>query len=94
MSRTRISNSPLKKSITAIKNNSVRGIIIFMKEFRIGSIEVVRAFNSHSHPYPDKEGGYQGHLHLHSLSNIKSEDGDSTLSTGIYGTGTYVSVLE
>ena len=69
-----------------------------MKEFRIGWIEVVRAFNSLSHPYPDREGGgdggCQGQVHLHSLSNIKSEDRDSTLSTGIYGTGTYVSVLE
>ena len=67
-----------------------------MKEFRIGSIEVVRAFNSLSHPYPDRVGGgrCQGKVPLHSLSNIKSEDRDSTLSTGIYGTGTYVSVLE
>ena len=28
-----------------------------MKEFRIGSIEKVRAFNSLSHPYPDRGGG-------------------------------------
>ena len=66
-----------------------------MKEFRIGSIEKVRAFNSLSHPYPDRGGGgCQGQVHLHPLSNIKSEDGDSTPSTGIYGTGRYVCVLE
>ena len=28
-----------------------------MKEFRIGSIEKVRAFNSLSHPYPEGGGG-------------------------------------
>ena len=58
---------PLKKLITEIKSNSIRGIII------------------------------QGQVPLHSLTNIKSvksEDRDSTLSTGIYGTGTYVCVLE
>ena len=54
-----------------------------MEEFRIGSIEVVRAFNTLSHPYPDGGGGgCQGQVHLHPLSNIKSEDRDSTLSTG------------
>ena len=62
-----------------------------MKEFRIGLIEVV--------PYPDRKGGggageCQSQVHLHSLSNIKSEDRDSALSMGIYGTGTYVCVLE
>ena len=60
-----------------------------MKEFRIGSIEKVRAFNSLSHPYPDGGGGggkgHQGQVPLHSHSNIKSEDRDSTLSMGIYG---------
>ena len=68
-----------------------------MKEFRIGSIEVVRPFDSLSHPYLDRSGGgggCQGQVHLHPLSNIKSEDRDSTLSKGIYGTGTYVCVLE
>ena len=65
-----------------------------MEEFRIGSIEVVRAFNTLSHPYPDGGGGCQGQVHLHPLSNIKSEDRDSTLSMGIYGTATYVCVLE
>ena len=68
-----------------------------MEEFRIGSIEVVRAFNTLSHPYPDGGGGgggCQGQVHLHPLSNIKSEDRDSTLSTGIRGTGIYVCVLE
>ena len=39
-------------------------------------------------------GGGQGQVPLHSLSNIKSEERDSTLSTGIHGTGTYVCVLE
>ena len=29
-----------------------------MKEFRIGSIEVVRAFDSLSHPYLDRSGGW------------------------------------
>ena len=31
-----------------------------MEEFRIGSIEVVRAFNTLSHPYPDGGGGGVG----------------------------------
>ena len=59
-----------------------------MKEFRIGLIEVV--------PYPGRKGGggCESQVHLHSLSNIKSEDRDSALSMGIYGTGTYVCVLE
>ena len=39
-------------------------------------------------------GGSQGQVPLHSLSNIKSEDRDSTVSMGIDGTGTYVCVLE
>ena len=63
---------------------------------------MVRAFNSLSisptHTLTGRGGGgCQGQVPLHSLTNIKSvksEDGDSTLSTGIYGTGTYVCVLE
>ena len=54
-----------------------------MEEFRTGLDRSV-----------DRRGGSQGQVHLHPLSNIKSEHRDSTLSTGIYGTGTYVSVLE
>ena len=53
---SRLPPPPPKKPIRAIKNNSIGGIIIFMEEFRIGSIEVVRAFNTLSHPYPDGEG--------------------------------------
>ena len=62
---------------------------------------MVRAFNSLSisptHTLTGRGGGgggCQGQVPLHSLSNIKSEDRDSTLSKGIYGTGTYVCVLE
>ena len=51
------------------------------------------AFNSLSHPYPDRRvGGCQGQIPLHSLSNTKSEERDSTLSTGIYGWDRYLCV--
>ena len=41
--------------------------------------------------YPDR---FDGIGSLTNIKSVKSEDGDSTLSTGIYGTGTYVCVLE
>ena len=49
---------------------------------------------SPTHTLKEGGGGCQGQVHLHPLRNIKSEDGDSTLSTDIYGTGTYVCVLK
>ena len=60
-----------------------------MEEFRIGldrSVGVLIACRT--------KVKCQGQVPLHSLSNVKSEERDSTLSMGIYGTGTYMSVLE
>ena len=67
-----------------------------MEEFRIGldrSVGLLIPYLTHNLTVGGG-GGCQGQVHLHPLSNIKSEHRDSTLSTGIYGTGTYVSVLE
>ena len=66
-----------------------------MEEFRIGldrSVGLLIACRTHNLTGGGEE--CQGQVPLHSLSNVKSEERDSTLSTGIYGTGTYVSVLE
>ena len=67
-----------------------------MEEFRIGldrSVGLLIACGTHNLTGRGG-GGCQGQVPLHSLSNIKSEDRDSTLSMGIDGTGTYVCVLE
>ena len=65
-----------------MKNNSIRGKIIFMEEFRIGldrSVGLLIPCPTHNLTV-EGGGGCQGQVTLHSLSNIKSEDIEIQLS--------------